>query len=554
METRFQALQDELHEIRQHLNMTKTSVPIPESIPSPIQGNRATAMTRANSAEPLARDMGIPRTDQVLDTPMASLYEVTKLRNIRSDPQAMTSSSPNTSPGLDPIARGQLSLLEGERLFATFEKTLDAYLLGRVALVHDTWDAVRASSALLSTAIMTVTALHLQDQGRMFDICYPIFLQLASHIVFARYHTLDDIRGLCIGAFFLSDLSWKLSGLAVRIATELNLHQFTAQDLSSASGDQLEKARLWYLLYVCDHHFSIAYGRPPVISESAVITRHETVLEAPEATQSDLRLHSQVGVFIILSRIFQTFGPDQSRLVAGDEFEALRRYDTDLSLWRDRWERRLGKFSQSSINFIVTSDRCLAPDKHISQYPSRGVILHYHFARLQLFSICLRGLRLTGPHSISNERREFVNIAIVSATSILSLILDDPDMRRAIIGVPLYLLTAITYASLFLMKVQSQWKQAEFDIRYEQVVDLVQRTIGMLNNARQYVRHVTHYVGAGLDSLLRKLQEHERIENQQNPSQMSISAWGEAPEWASWDLDVGMDCLDMLDTLYFQMP
>lgn len=366
MEARFEALQSEVLEIRQLLNMsrsqsgnlrtstagetsrmsrstvwseTETQDNL-DAASSPIAVNDATAMTRANSSDPTHH--GISQTQPVLDTPMASLYEVTKLRNIRSDPQTVSSPSIDNVQGLDPIARGKLSLQEGERLFSTFKETLDAYLWSRVALVHETLEEARASSTLLTTAILTVTALHEQDQGRTFDICYPIFLQLASQSVFARYHTLDDIRGLCIGAFWLSDLSWKLSGLAVRIATELNLHQFSAEGFRNASEEQLEKSRLWYLLYVCDHHFSIAYGRPPVISESAVITRHENVLKAPDVRQSDLRLHSQVGVFIILSRMFHTFGSDQSRLVTNDEFEALRRYDIDLDLWRDHWERRLG--------------------------------------------------------------------------------------------------------------------------------------------------------------------------------------------------------------------
>lgn len=370
MEARFEALQNEVLEIRQLLNMSRSqdgnlstptagktsrttqsavlSEPPQDNLdvaPSPMASNNATAMTRANSSEPTMH--AISQTQPVLDTPMASLYEVTRLRNIRSDPQTVSSPSTDNIQGLDPIAKGKLSLQEAERLFSAFKETLDAYLWSRVALVHETLEETRASSTLLTTAILTVTALHEQDQGRTFDICYPIFLQLASQAVFARYHTMDDIRGLCIGAFWLSDLSWKLSGLAVRIATELNLHQFSAGGLQSASEEQREKSRLWYLLYVCDHHFSIAYGRPPVISESAVITRHENVLKAPDVRQSDLRLHSQVGVFMILSRMVHTFGSDQSRLVTNDEFEALRRYDIDLGLWKDHWERQLG---MSEIN------------------------------------------------------------------------------------------------------------------------------------------------------------------------------------------------------------
>lgn len=296
-------------------------------------------MTRENSVEAEAEE----GDDQAMvNAPMASLFEVTKLRNVRSDPWARIHRPPSRTQKPDFISQGKFDLQTAERLFSTFGETLNAYLWGGIALVHDSLDGVRASSTLLTAAILAVTALHAQDDGTSFDVCYPIFLDLVSQAMFDRYHTLDDVRGLCIGAFYLSDLSWKLSGLAVRIATELNLHQFCAMALRDRP-EYVEEARLWYFLYVCDHHFSIAYGRPPVISENATLSCHEDFLRLPGITQADHRLHSQVGIFIILSRIYHAFGPDRSRMIANDEFEILRRFDIDLSHWRDHWKPRLGK-------------------------------------------------------------------------------------------------------------------------------------------------------------------------------------------------------------------
>lgn len=323
-----------------------------QSLPTP----NVTAMTRENSPEPSMEPGGeagsSAKDDRVIvDAPMASLFQVTRLRNIRSDPgssslQAARGAARGAHPRQeDFIDQGRATLSEAEELFSTFRGTLNAYLWGGVALVHDSLASARQSSPLLVAAILSVTALHTQDQGQSFDRYYPILLELAGQSVFQRYHNLDDVRGLCIGAFWLSDVSWKLSGLAVRIATELNIHQSCAAALRDDPEDttiHFERARLWYVLYVCDHHFSIAYGRPPVINEDVTITNHESFLDLPGATRADVRLHSQVGIFIILSRADRTFGPDRARLVANDEFEALRRYDADIGRWRRRWEKRLG--------------------------------------------------------------------------------------------------------------------------------------------------------------------------------------------------------------------
>ncbi|OAA78279.1 Zn(2)-C6 fungal-type DNA-binding domain protein [Akanthomyces lecanii RCEF 1005] len=517
---------------------------------SPSLQRTATAMTRENSTEPEAPDSD---HQAIVNAPMASLFEATKLRNIRSDPWAHHSQHPPLkSAESDFIAQGRVSLRDAEYLFDTFRSTLNAYLWGGIALVHETLDAARASSSILTSAILAVTSLHTQDEGRAFDICYPVFLELVSQAVFDRYHTLDDVRGLCIGAFWLSDLSWKLSGLAVRIATELNLHQFCAKSLRDGSryGDE---ARLWYFLYVCDHHFSIAYGRPPVIAENPTITCHEHFLQRPDATQADFRLHSQVGIFIILSRVFHAFGPDRSRMIGNDEFEALRRFDADMGFWRDRWKDKL------------------QPNKYVSQYPAKGVFLHYHFARLLLFSICLRGLRPSGVYAMSPERRQFVNKAIASATAALDLTLNDPDMRASIIGVPLYLLTTMAYACLFLMKCQAQWKSANLNISYEEVVPLIEGAIAVLNATRPCVRHVAHYLGSGLNSMLEKFKEHHNLDRpnaeDRDHSASAQQVWSQGEMWPDWNVwmfgngDLSQQTLNQdnyglnfLDALNSQMP
>ncbi|KAK2609098.1 hypothetical protein QQS21_002325 [Conoideocrella luteorostrata] len=590
IEVQMQSLQTALSEIQRTLNMPQ---PIPTQLPSidssssylsgiqapsaqavpqtHLEGSepiRPTGMTRENSVEAEAQE----GDDQAMvNAPMASLFEVTKLRNVRSDPWARIHRPLSRTQKPDFIAQGKFDAQEAGRLFARFRETLNAYLWGGIALVHDSLDEVRASSSLLTAAILAVTALHAQDDGRAFDICYPIFLDLVSQAMFDRYHALDDVRGLCIGAFYLSDLSWKLSGLAVRIATELNLHQFCAMALRDRP-EYVEEARLWYFLYVCDHHFSIAYGRPPVISEDSTLSCHEDFLRLPGVTMSDHRLHSQVGVFIILSRIYNAFGPDRSRMIANDEFEILRRFDVDLAHWRDKWKPRLGKQLHSLqkerfqlLNIIA------APNPHVADYPAKGVILHYHFARVQLFSICLRGLRPTEQYRMSNERREFVNLAIGSAFGALELILNDPDMRPAVVGVPLYLLTTIAYACVFLMKAQTQWRSASLNIGYEGVVSVIEGIVALLDETSPCVRHVAHYLGRGLNGMLKKFREHNAADRQQvqqngQPVPLPYADGGVWPDWNSWmfgatnmpsqfPLDQEQQYgLSFLDALSSQMP
>jgi hypothetical protein len=281
-----------------------------------------TAMTRANSQE-------LDTDSELVSAPMGSLYEVTKLRNLRSNLKSHRDSRTNMLEE-DFISRGALPLHEAEMLFDLFYKTINQFLWGGIALVHGDLTSVRRSSSILSAAILSVAALHVPGNIDLFNTCYMEFITLVSSSTLNRYHAMDEIRGLTIGAFWLSDLSWKLSGHAVRIATEMNLHQ-SLQKMLRGQSNHFEGAQLWYLLYVCDHHFSIAYGRPPVIHDSPSITNYDAFLRSPSAGPGDTRLCIQVALFIILTRVYHAFGSDVQQPLAEEDFALLRAYNIGTS-------------------------------------------------------------------------------------------------------------------------------------------------------------------------------------------------------------------------------
>jgi hypothetical protein len=79
-----------------------------------------------------------------------------------------------------------------------------------------------------------------------------------------------------------------------------------------------------------------------VIHEDLSISCHETFLQVPGIQQPDWRLHSQVAVFRILSRMYLRFGPDGDKALSEADFEAMRGFNHDIDEWRTKWEPRLG--------------------------------------------------------------------------------------------------------------------------------------------------------------------------------------------------------------------
>ncbi|KAJ5288578.1 hypothetical protein N7478_001608 [Penicillium angulare] len=481
-----------------------------------ITGSNSSNYTFSQHQPQYSIDREETSASSLVTAPMGSLYEVTQLSENRESSPGQHY-APDRALVTDFISRGVVDLEEAEELFYHFDQVLNRYLWDGALLAHKDLTNVRRSSSMLSAAILAVTALHLPTKERTFDTCYAEFAKLASESMLGHHHTMDDIRALCIGAFWLADVSWKLSGYAVRIATERNLHQ-CYRKAAQGSVEHKEQARLWYLLYTLEHHFSIAYGRPPIIHEDASITQHNTFTQSPSVSQGDLRLHSQVDLFIILTRIYFAFGPDVDLDVPESEFPQIDRFDQDLRDWKSAWLPRL------------------TGSRHVGAYPYKAVYMHYHFSRLQLNSVALRTYHSsTSSKIMSMERRKRANIAIESAIGTLTVVLDEQDIQRALVGVPLYLHSMITFAAVFLLKIavkacsnasnpegqgqRNSIASAGLSVDIGYIRSLVGRIVEMMVSCsrRASERHLSHHIARGLRKMLTGLEEWEKRNSGQKP-------------------------------------
>lgn len=202
--------------------------------------------------------------------PASFVSEVTQHQSpaFRREPRA---------PTFDIISRGILTVEQGQMMFDVYVTKHDNYIY-RVLEEGSTFDSVRNSSSFLLAAICAVVSLHVVSADIPYERCYEEFTRLSAARLFSNRNSLQDIRALCIGAFWLPDVSWNLvgngkfarsdlamsvpvsdHGIAVRLATEMQLH---CAYRGAIAGDRASyvAARLYYLVHVCNHQFSIAYG------------------------------------------------------------------------------------------------------------------------------------------------------------------------------------------------------------------------------------------------------------------------------------------------------
>ena len=110
----------------------------------------------------------------------------------------------------DLVTRGLISQHILEKHFDFYQKRLNPYIYHPLTDV-DTVAHLLKRSSLLLTAICATAAFCAGSDD--YDTCLEIFMNEVSAETFSHVHSFDDVRALCIGAYWLGKESSALSAL-----------------------------------------------------------------------------------------------------------------------------------------------------------------------------------------------------------------------------------------------------------------------------------------------------------------------------------------------------
>lgn len=142
------------------------------------------------------------------------------------------------------------------------------------------------------------------------------------------------------------------------------------------------------------------------------------------------------------------------------------------------------------------------PDYHdrIGTFPRKGVLLHFHFAKLHLYSHVFRGLR---KDPIPSYFLEPASSAAAAATSIIGLLIADADIQPALAGMPSYMHSMSGFACMFLAKLAIIHGDQLIDRR--NVVDSISRLVGFYRSTPVGKWHLVNLMADGLDKIVETL-------------------------------------------------
>ena len=376
--------------------------------------------------------------------------------------------------------------------FQFYHEKLNPYL-HYILPAKDSLAVVRSRSSLLTTAICATAALCSGSPN--YHNYLDAFRREVSSKLFSTHHTFDDIRALCIGAFWLNDISSALNSLgtwlialttksyggklsehitAVRIAAELNLHRCITK-MPHNKMECYERTRLYFLVYICDHHCSLSHGRPPLTREFYSLKAPRTFLKGGCSTDNDLALISHVELCSITSRVFDTFGADIQSSSVGDKSAELGHLSSAYDRWRQEW---IGVLTIRNVLNIFA--------RHMFD-------LYYHSAKLYLFSHVFRGPAQQDDMGLitTNGMDRIAQHAIENALSLIRCISDGNENQVWLVGnLPCYFGTVTAFAAVLLLR--ASWQaQSLLRVEKEDIFKSLQRLTELIRESL-IVFHSTH--------------------------------------------------------------
>ena len=385
------------------------------------------------------------------------------------------------------MTKGIILLPLAEALAQRYFSRLDHYLYGIGSSVGHL-QSLRQASPVLVAAICTVSALHDSHDQSIYELCNREFRRLVSRSVFEK-RGLDHLQALCIGSFWLTDASRILSSDAIRRAGDARLHRYFQQllepeesrrppsALKLSPDDLADRIRLWYLLFVCDQHLSILHNRDPLLRTDKEITENwEAFLDRDGATDSDVRLMSQVSLLLIMGQVRDTFGSELDDRPA----KGLATQLTSFSKQLDRW---YSKFS-----------RLFKPNEYIGEFPMKGLQMHYQFGKLYLGHHVFKGLK---GDPIPAFFLSSASIARDAAIEIFDMILRDQELQHSLVGMPHYFHIMIAFAGQFLLEICNKYHQ-QLSIDLKHSFDLIGEVLSLFHNLTCIPQHPISRMTGGL--------------------------------------------------------
>ncbi|KAJ1308658.1 hypothetical protein OPQ81_004352 [Rhizoctonia solani] len=250
---------------------------------------------------------------------------------------------------------------------------------------------VCSRSPFLLTTICSIAAKFYSKKHELYLKLGAIAKKLAFSVPERGYKSVEIVQAYILLSLWGSgpveryeqDKTWLLLGLAIRMATDLNLHRKSQLQLDDSAESRARareirnRERTWLVCYILDRSLSAQMGKPHSIKEDFVIRNAGQWWKQPDALVQDAGVVAYLEMQRILSRSLD-FLYSGTQSASGlqtdcDYLLVIKTIESQLQAWNDDWE------------YIRKNDR-----SPTAEYRSLASAFYYHYAMLVVNSFGLQ--------------------------------------------------------------------------------------------------------------------------------------------------------------------
>lgn len=273
----------------------------------------------------------------------------------------------------------------------TSEEVLDLFsiffrrCIQHVCLLDAEWHTptfICSRSPFLFTCVCTVAAKFYEPRPDLHAKCLALTRKVAFDVVNRGFKSIEIVQGFLLMAMyaqpaerFEEDKTWMYSGIALRMATDLNLHRKSVATFNHSphpddpavldrEREILNRERTWYVCFALDRGLSIQMGKPYTIREDWII-RNCRNWGSRFSRPWDLSVSAVVDLYRISSRQLD-FLYSSTSSVSGLNTEidyslVLPVFNEQLQEWKEEWKYRgLWSMPEEGEEYIEKKRRRLA--------------------------------------------------------------------------------------------------------------------------------------------------------------------------------------------------
>ncbi|KAJ8589697.1 hypothetical protein M405DRAFT_817576 [Rhizopogon salebrosus TDB-379] len=337
---------------------------------------------------------------------------------------------------------------------------------------------VCSRSPFLLTTICAISSKFYTPQPELHQQLAELAQKLAFSVPAKGYKSLEIVQAYLLltlwgcGAVerYEYDKTWLLLGMAIRMATDLNLHRKTTmstQDTPEGRARDKEvhnRERTWFLCYALDRSVSAQMGKPHSIKEDFVIRNALQWVKSPVGQPGDTALAAYVELQRIVSRsldfMYAGTNTPSGLQTDCDYLIIIKTIETQILAWQHEW---------------TTARSIPATEPGLVSYSQTLMKFYFHYYMLVVNSFGLQNAMERSKVDVGH----FFSRCYTSATAVAIVARDELAPMDILKYSPDSHFVYISYAVLSLLKlIRPEFQQ--FIENEQNIIDLVKQIANVL--------------------------------------------------------------------------